>query len=158
MSVVGAIVNRMEVNPQAIETIPTSNIRIPRGEFIDGWIRAEALSDGHTLQGPSAYYLAGAALTCRWLARAMVRTPDGPWEPAPAPATVTAVAHDWNIGDEANAIEAEADDAIRDATGLTPAVAALMGMRDAFAWAWWATGPSPLEPLQQQRGGTPTPD
>ena len=152
LSVVRAIVNRMEVMAQEIDTIPSGNIRVPRAEFVEVWMRAEALSDGQSLQGWGAGYLAGVAMTCRWLANATVRARVGLGNRRP----VRRRGASERIGGEAEAIEAEVVAAAESGAELTLELSALMGMRAAFAWAWRATAPAPVDvdPAGTRRAAT----
>jgi hypothetical protein len=81
----------MEVTARHVEEIPRGNLRVPRGEFVALWRVTEHLM----VANRGDWYVAGVAMTCRWLACAAVPSVLGGWELAWAPVTQrAALAHE----------------------------------------------------------------
>ena len=77
----------MEVTESLLDRVPVGNLRVPRAEFSSLWIEAERLN-GEAMGRPSLdWYPAAVAVTCRWLAGAVVQDQTGRRALAPAPAT-----------------------------------------------------------------------
>lgn len=68
----------MQVTAAAVARIPRQNVRVPADEFAQVWADAERLAERD-------WYAAGVAMTCRWLAGAVVDWPDGRRELARSP-------------------------------------------------------------------------
>lgn len=60
-----------------VAKIPRGNIRVSRDEFGALWRAAEAFHDERVRNRVGDWYGAGVVMTCRWLARATVRPPEG---------------------------------------------------------------------------------
>lgn len=131
-----------------METIPADNIRVPREEFVTVWMRAEALSDGHVLPEQSTWYMAGVSLVCRWLARAKVRQPGGEWQPATSPVLARTDIDPDLIEGEAWLVTDELYAAVESEPESTREVAAMMGMKATFDWAWSRTASAPMDLYQ----------
>ena len=85
LSVVGAILDAVDVSAEAVVRIPGENVRVSRAEFGKLWARAEYLG-GQPASGNE--YLVGVVWTCRWLAGQPVWSPIvRRWEMPPAPLT-----------------------------------------------------------------------
>src|SRR3954454_12277423 len=93
----------MEVTTQHVENVPRSNLRVPRSEFVTLW----RVTEQHlTVARPSDWYVAGVAMTCRWLACAAVPSVLGGWKLAWAPVTHRrGLAHEELIASELLAAE-----------------------------------------------------
>lgn len=117
------------------------NLRVPRAEFAALWTAAEQ----HQEQHGTDWYGAGVVMTCRWLARATVRPPTGPWRPARSPVTGrTAMAHEELIEAELLAAETLAmrrpvPTWLEHRPGWIEAVVATL------KWAWRRYGAPPME-------------
>jgi hypothetical protein len=59
-----------------IARIPVGNLRVPRAEFGAVWAAAEDRTRPHDA-GVSGWFTAGVAVTCRWLAGAVVESIPG---------------------------------------------------------------------------------
>lgn len=120
--------------------IPVGNLRVSRAEFGAVWAFAERLCDEQ--EGLTDWYAAGVAVTCEWLATAVVRASTGRTYPARSPVTRrTARAYEELI--EAEFVAAEKttvdDPRLADQPGWTEAICATL------RWAWRCSGPPPLE-------------
>jgi hypothetical protein len=78
MSVSRATLTGMEVTEIDVERIPVSNLRVPRSEFVGVWAAAERRNTEQADRGVTDWYAGGVVVTCRWLARAVVRPDSGP--------------------------------------------------------------------------------
>jgi hypothetical protein len=81
----------VEVTESLQARVPVENLRVPRAEFAAVWVQAERLNAGQGGRSDPDWYPAGVAVTCRWLAGAVVTDGTGRRSPAPAPATRRAV-------------------------------------------------------------------
>lgn len=77
----------MKVTERLIEAVPAGNLRAQRTEFAHVWRTAERLNSEYGRKGLDEWYPAGVAVTCRWLAGAVVTDQVGRRAPAPAPVT-----------------------------------------------------------------------
>ncbi len=129
----------MEVTARNVEEIPRGNLRVPRNEFVALWRVTE-----HLMVANSAdWYVAGVAMTCRWLACAAVPSVLGGRELAWAPATQRrGLAHEELIASELLAAEASA---LRNPRGVEGRPGWLEGIVATLRWAW---GVSPAPPLE----------
>jgi hypothetical protein len=76
----------MEVTEDVGARIPQGNIHVPRADFAAVWAAAERLNREAGEQRVLAWYPAGVAVTCRWLAGAIVDDQFGR-RPAASPVT-----------------------------------------------------------------------
>jgi hypothetical protein len=143
----------MELTAKDIERIPAENIRVRRADFAAVWLAAEQRGHEQGRRGISDWYTAGVAVTCRWLATAIVRPEQGRWYPARSPVIGrTNMALPELIEEEA--LAAELLDMRRprpqwlvERPGWSESIMAT------FNWAWRRTGPPPLPiELPQPRG------
>lgn len=130
----------MEVRAKEIERIPAGNLRVSRTDFADVWRTAEQL-------GRADAYAAGAALTCRWVACAIVVF-NGHRGPSYAPITGTSRrAHEELLEREYLAAEKES---IRVSRSDAPDRAFVQGAAATLRWAWKGQGRQPFaEPSQR---------
>lgn len=77
LSGVRVTIDVVEVSAQMVAKIPRGNIRVSRDEFCALWRAAEAFHDERVRNRVGDWYGAGVVMTCRWLARATVRPPEG---------------------------------------------------------------------------------
>lgn len=139
LSVRRVTIEVVEVSDAMVAAIPRGNIRVPRDEFAALWRAAECAQEAHnTWQG------AGVTMTCRWLARATVRPPDGRPYLAFSPVTERdALASEERIEDELLAAEKMAlrrpvPQRVLDRPGWLDAVIATL------SWAWLRRGTPPV--------------
>lgn len=128
----------VDVSDAMVTAIPRGNIRVPREEFAALWRAAERAQQEHnTWEG------AGVTMTCRWLARATVRPPEGPPYLAFSPITERdALAIEERIEAELLAAEKMAlrrpvPQRVLDRPGWLDAVIATLN------WAWLRRGEPP---------------
>ncbi|MGD9991443.1 hypothetical protein [Pseudonocardia sp.] len=76
----------MEVTEDVVARIPPGNLRVPRAKFATIWATAERLNREACEQRVVAWYPAGVAVACRWLAGAVVEDQFGR-RPAQSPVT-----------------------------------------------------------------------
>ncbi len=77
----------MEVSGADVARVPAGNLRVSRDEFAVVWSAAEAHQEEQAGRHVTDWYGGGVVVTCRWVATAIVRPPDGPWRPAKSPVT-----------------------------------------------------------------------
>jgi hypothetical protein len=77
----------MEVTESLLDRVPVGNLRVARAEFGALWVEAERLNGEQTGRPDADWYPAAVAVTCRWLAGAVVQDQTGRRALAPAPAT-----------------------------------------------------------------------
>jgi hypothetical protein len=129
----------MEVTARAVDHIPGTNLRIPRDEFVALWRLAEHITES----SGADWYVAGVAMTCRWLACAAVPSILGGWELAWAPVTERpGLAHEELIEAELLAAEVQA---IRNPGGIDGRPGWLEGIVATLRWAWAGSSAAPLE-------------
>ena len=68
-----------------LDRVPVGNLRVPRAEFGALWAEAERLNDEQTGRPDPDWYPAAVAVTCRWLAGAVVQDRIGRRSLAPSP-------------------------------------------------------------------------
>jgi hypothetical protein len=96
----------VEVTEVDVARIPVGNLRVPRAELVAVWAAAERLDEEQGARGVTDWYAAGVAITCRWMAAAVVRPPSGPRRLARSPVSRrTTIAHEELI--EAEFLAAE---------------------------------------------------
>jgi hypothetical protein len=143
LSVARATLERVEVTEHDIARIPVRNLRVPRDEFAAVWAAAEDLSVQQGVQGVTDWYTAGVAVTCSWLAGAIVRTTTGRRFVARSPVTNrTATAYEELI--EAEYLAAEMLD-VRQPRLVATRPGWCEGIRATLRWAWRRNGPPPLD-------------
>jgi hypothetical protein len=86
-SVFRVTLRSVEVTESLLRQVPVGNLRVPRAEFAALWIEAERLNRVETGRSDPDWYPAAIAVTCRWLAAAVVEDQIGRRELAPAPVT-----------------------------------------------------------------------
>ena len=125
-----------------LDRVPVGNLRVPRAEFGALWVEAERLNGEQTGRPDPDWYPAAVAVTCRWLAGAVVQDPMGRRTLAPSPATRRrARAYEELI--EAEYLAAEQLDVRRpDLVEHQPGWCE--GIRATLRWAWRHEGPRPL--------------
>jgi hypothetical protein len=134
----------MEVTEADVARIPATNIRVSRAEFGTVWGLAERICYEHGQRDVPDWYEAGVAVTCQWLATAVVRSSTGRRYPARSPITRRAErAYEELIEAEYLAAEKRAargprPDQPDDRPGWTE------GARATLRWAWLHSGPPPL--------------
>ena len=77
----------MDVTEKVIAAVPLRNLRVPLREFAVVWRAAEARCAEQAAVGVTDWYAGGVAMSCRWLAGAVVSGPRWGTELAPAPVT-----------------------------------------------------------------------
>jgi hypothetical protein len=77
----------MEVTDADLVRVPARNLRVARAEFAAVWSAAEAQLEEQTARQVTDWYTGGVVVTCRWVARAIVRPAAGSWRPAKSPVT-----------------------------------------------------------------------
>jgi len=132
----------MEVSEEVVARIPVGNLRVPRAEFATVWAAAERLSREQGERGLTDWYAGGVAVTCRWLAGAVVQTQMGRRYPAFSPVTDRSVrAYEELIEAEflaAESLDLRRPDLVESRPGWCEAVRSTLG------WAWRHDGPAPL--------------
>lgn len=132
----------MEVTDADVARIPVGNLRVPRGEFVALWVAAESLCDEQAERGVTDWYAGGVAVTCRWIAAAVVRPPSGPRRLAQSPVSRHATpAYEELI--EAEFLAAELLD-VRRPELLVSRPGWCEAIRATLRWAWRHDGPPPL--------------
>ena len=132
-----------------IERIPPGNLRVRRANFAAVWIEAERICDNN-LSRPDDFYFAGVAITCRWLACAIVPGLRGGMEPARAPITWTAAAaHEELIEAEAQAVERRL---ARHPNGMDLKPGWLESIHATLSWAWRDVSTLPLHDSHADAG------
>ncbi|MEC3974568.1 hypothetical protein [Amycolatopsis sp. H20-H5] len=130
----------MELTGRDFERIPRGNVRVPKAQFERLWLAAEQL---YEREQTWANY--GVVQTCRWMARATVRPPNGQWRTADAPITNRfGQAYQEIIQEEALA----ADKLLfRQPVPywLTKRPGWALSVHLTFQWAWFGDGNPPIE-------------
>ncbi|WP_219419976.1 hypothetical protein [Pseudonocardia nigra] len=133
----------MEVTENDIKRIPVGNLRVPRAEFAAVWAAAELLDQQQGDRGVTDWYAAGVAVTCEWIAGAVVRTRNGRRFLAYSPVTNrTVTAYEELIEAEylaAELLDVRRPDLLEHRPGWCEAI------RATLRWAWRRSGPPPLE-------------
>jgi len=134
----------VDVTPADIARVPAENLHVSRAEFAALWAAAERHEEEQARRQVLDWYGAGVVVTCRWLARAIVRPPSGRRRPARSPVTGrTNMAYPELI--EAECLAAERLDMHRpvpawlaEQPGWSAAIVATLN------WAWLRTGGPPI--------------
>lgn len=131
----------MDVTESDVAGLPVGNVRVPRAEFLSVWREAARRSEEQGQRGMQDWYHGAVAVTCRWMAAAPLRSPNGAGLARSPARGVPFVASEELIEAEylaaQNLEQRRADLAAR--AGWCEAV------RATLRWAWRAEGPPPLE-------------
>jgi len=138
----------VDVTAADIARVPAENLHVARSEFAAVWTAAEHLHDDRVRQRVPDWYGAGIVVTCRWLATAIVRSPEGRQRPADAPVTGrTNMAYPELI--EAECLASELLDMRRPVpTWLANRPGWAAAVLATFKWAWLRTGGPPIDIAQ----------
>ena len=132
----------MQVTEADVARIPVGNLRVPRAEFGAVWAAAERRCGEQGARGITDWYAAGVAITCRWLATAIVEGPRGRRGPAYAPVSGRRdSAYEELIEAEylaAEQLDLRRPDLVEHRPGWCEAI------RATLRWAWRHAGPPPL--------------
>ena len=132
----------MEVTEKDVERIPVRNLRVPLDEFVAVWAAAERRNTEQAERGMTDWYAGGVTVTCRWMARAVVRPASGPRHLARPPVS----RHDERAYEElieAEYLAAELLDVRRpDLVGSRPGWCE--AIRTTLRWAWRRSGEPPI--------------
>jgi hypothetical protein len=132
----------MEVTVLLLAGVPVGNLRVPLVEFGAVWTEAERLTSAQAGRADPDWFPAGVAVTCRWLAAAVIEDSMGHRSPAPSPATRRAVPAIEELI-EAEYLAAEQLDVRRpDLVAHQPGWCE--GIRATLRWVWRREGPQPL--------------
>lgn len=142
-SVARATLEPMEVTEKDVVRIPVRNLRVPRNEFVAVWAAAERRTTEQAERGITDWYVGGVTVTCRWLARAVVRPASGPRHLARPPVS----RHDERAYEElieaeylaAELLDVRRPDLARSRPGWTEAIQATL------RWAWRCSGSPPID-------------
>lgn len=139
----------MEVTEADIARIPPRNLRVPVTDFVQVWLAAEQRNrEATAIRSTDPEYFdhrsAAIALTCRWLATAIVRPEDGRrWYPARPPVS----RHEHTAYEEL--IQAELLAAEKLELAPPPMYqekpGRIEGICATLRWAWARTAPAPIE-------------
>jgi hypothetical protein len=134
LSVVGRILDGMEVSVEAVARVPGENLRVTRADFGVLWAVAERLGE-RPANGDK--YLVGVVFTCRWLARQPVwSTIIDRWEMPVAPLT-----RRWHSAMP----EAIDEEYLAAATAPAFERERARGVMATLEWAWHGSGRPPLD-------------
>lgn len=132
--------SRVVPSTKEIACVPAENLHVSRAEFGAVWITAE-----ERMRSEGGWYLAGVCVTCRWVALAIVRPPDGGrGRTAHAPVTQThRMAYAELVERESLAAEVQlwrrpVSKFLQGRPGWA------QGVDATFAWMWRKTGPPPV--------------
>jgi len=132
----------MEVTEKDVERIPVRNLRVPLDEFVAVWAAAERRNTEQAERGMTDWHAGGVTVTCRWMARAVVRPASGPRHLARPPVS----RHDERAYEElieAEYLAAELLDVRRpDLVGSRPGWCE--AIRTTLRWAWRRSGEPPI--------------
>jgi hypothetical protein len=136
-----------------LDGISPLNVNIPVREFARGWFAAEQLHDHRVDHGADDWYGAGVVATCRWLARASVRSETGPWYVARSPITRRErMAHPEYVDEET--VTAHTLTVRRDKPSwLLARPGWLDGVLDTLVWAWRHTRDRPPIDMDALKAG-----
>jgi hypothetical protein len=132
----------MVVTEHDIACIPVCNLHVPRDEFVAVWVAAEQRNTEQAERGVSDWYAGGVAVTCQWLAGAVVRAGNGRRFVAYSPVTGrSTTAYEELIEAEylaAELLDVRRPDLLEHRPGWCEAI------RATLRWAWRRSGPPPL--------------
>jgi hypothetical protein len=132
----------MEVTELLLAGVPVGNLRVPLVEFGAVWADAERLSSAQAGRAEPDWFPPGVAVTCRWLAGAVVEDQMGRRSLAPSPATRRQVRAIEELI-EAEYLAAEQLD-VRRPDLLEHQPGWCEGIRATLRWVWRREGPRPL--------------
>ena len=132
----------MEVTEKDVERILLRNLRVPLDEFVAVWAEAERRNTEQSKRGTTDWYAGGVIVTCRWLARAVVRPASGPPRMARPPVS----RHDERAYEElieaeylaAEVLDERRPDLVESRPGWCEAI------RATLRWAWRSSGTPPI--------------
>lgn len=134
-----------------VAAVPVGNLRVLRAEFAAVWADAERRATEAADRGVTDWYAGGIAVTCRWLAGAVVTDDRGRRELARSPATWRAGrAYEELIDDEylvAERLAMTRPDLLEHRPGWCEAI------RATLRWAWRHVGPPPFAAVQARPAG-----
>ncbi len=132
----------MRVTEAVAAGIPTGNLRVRRKDFAAVWDAAERRSVEQGERGITDWYAAAVAVTCRWIATAVVQTRTGRRHLAASPVTYREEpAYEELI--EAEYLAAERLD-LREPELLVHRPGWCEGVQRTLRWAWRHDGPPPF--------------
>jgi hypothetical protein len=135
----------VEVTESLLARVPLGNLRVRRAEFAAVWVEAERLNGEQSGRLDPDWYPAAVAVTCRWLAGAVVEDGTGRRMLAPSPATRRqARAYEELIEAEylaAEQLDIRRPDLVRHQPGWCE------GIRATLRWAWRREGLRPLRAI-----------
>lgn len=132
----------MEVTKKDAERIPVRNLRVPLDEFVAVWAAAERRNSEQAERGVTDWYAGGVTVTCRWMARAVVRPASGSRHLARPPVS----RHDERAYEElieaeylaAEQLDVRRPDLVQSRPGWSEAI------RATLRWAWRRSGEPPI--------------
>lgn len=133
----------MEVTEKDVERIPVRNLRVPLDEFVAVWAAAERRNTVQAELGVTDWFAGGVIVTCRWMARAVVRPSSGPRYLARPPVS----RHDERAHEElieaeylaAEVLDVRRPDLVNSRPGWCEAI------RATLRWAWRHSGQPPID-------------
>lgn len=133
----------MEVTDKDVERIPVRNLRVSLDEFVAVWAEAERRNAEQAERGVTDWYAGGVIVTCRWLARAVVRPASGSRRMARPPVS----RHDDCAYEElieaeylaAELLDVRRPDLVDSRPGWCEAI------RATLRWAWRSSGTPPID-------------
>jgi hypothetical protein len=132
----------MEVTENDVKRIPVGNLRVSREEFVAVWAAAERRNTEQAERGVTDWYAGGVIVTCRWMARAVVRPSSGPWRLARPPVSRhDELAYEELIEAEylaAELLDVRRPDLVESRPGWCEAI------RATLRWAWRHSGDAPM--------------
>jgi hypothetical protein len=132
----------MRVTEAVLAAVPAGNLRVGREDFAAVWDAAERRSVEQGERGVTDWYAAAVAVTCRWIATALVQTQTGRRHLASSPVTYReARAYEELI--EAEYLAAERLDQ-REPELLIHRPGWCEGIQRTLRWAWRHDGPPPF--------------
>ena len=121
-----------------VARIPPRNLRVPRAEFAAVWAAAQRRAREQGERGVTDWYAGGVAITCRWMAGAVVRPVAGSRYLATSPISGRIEAYEELIEEEF--LAAEVLD-LRWPELLTRRPGWCESVRATLRWAWRHDGP-----------------
>jgi hypothetical protein len=132
----------MEVTELLLAGVPVGNLRVPLADFAAVWADAERLNGAQARRDDPDWFPAGVAVTCRWLAGAVIEDQLGRRSPAPSPSTQRPVRAIEELIEEeylaAEQLDVRRPDLVEHQPGWCE------GIRATLRWAWRRKGPRPL--------------
>lgn len=133
----------MEVTEKDVKRIPVRNLRVSLDEFVAVWAEAERRNAEQAERGVTDWYAGGVIVTCRWIARAVMRPASGPRRLARPPVS----RHDERAREElieaeylvAELLDVRRPDLVESRPGWCEAI------RATLRWAWRSSGTPPID-------------